>query len=108
MRPRTLPILLFAICFCVALFLSGTSEAASPEARVSVAMQKSGSEATLLGMFFHDPHLGWAVGSGGTILKTTDGGRKWRKVSSGTSVLLTAVYFRDARRGWVAGANGTV
>jgi photosystem II stability/assembly factor-like uncharacterized protein len=86
----------------------GTVEAASPHAPVTVAMQKSGSEATLLGMFFHDHQLGWAVGSGGTILKTIDGGHKWKKVSSGTSSLLTAVYFRDAQRGWVVGANGTV
>ena len=108
MRRRTLPTLAFAVCFVVALFISGRVEAASPDARVTVAMQKSGSEATLLGLFFHDPQLGWAVGSGGTILKTVDGGRKWKKVSSGTSALLTAVYFRDARRGWVLGANGTV
>ncbi|MGB4893571.1 MAG: hypothetical protein WBO94_03625, partial [Nitrospira sp.] len=80
----------------IALLCAGTAEATSPESRATVAMQKSGSEATLLGMFFHDPQLGWAVGSGGTILKTTDGGRKWKKLSSGTTSLLTAVYFQDA------------
>src|SRR5690349_19937988 len=108
MKCLTLPTLAATICVCVALLLPGPTEAASPEAGVIVNMQKSGSEATLLGMFFHDPLQGWAVGSGGTILKTTDGGRKWKKVSSGTSSLLTAVYFRDSRRGWVVGANGTV
>ena len=52
------------VCFLVTLWGSGIVEAASPNVPVSVAMQKSGSEATLLGVFFHDPQLGWAVGSG--------------------------------------------
>ena len=93
-------------CVFITLLCTGTAGAASPEIKATVAMQTSGSAATFLGMFFHDSQLGWAVGSGGTILKTIDGGRKWKKMSSGTTALLTAVNFRDARRGWVVGANG--
>lgn len=106
MRRPTLRSVLSACC--LSILLAAHLWVVPAEAQVSVTMQKSGSEATLLGMFFRDAQLGWAVGSGGTILKTTDGGKKWKKVASGTTALLTAVYFQDARHGWVVGANGTV
>ncbi len=46
---RTLAVL---FCSLVTLLSVGTVEAAAPDASVTVAMQKSGSEATLLGCFF--------------------------------------------------------
>ncbi len=61
-----------------------------------------------MGLYFHTPQLGWAVGSGGTILKTVDGGKKWKKVVSGTTASLSAVFFFDEKQGWAVGANGTI
>ena len=37
---------------------------------------------------FIDCNNGWAVGDGGTIYKTTDGGGIWRRVESGTSITI--------------------
>jgi photosystem II stability/assembly factor-like uncharacterized protein len=46
---------------------------------------------------------GWAVGEGGTILATTDGGAHWAKQSSGTAVALWHVAFGDATHGYAVG-----
>ena len=48
------------------------------------------------------------MGSGGTILKTIDGGKKWKKVVSGTTASLSGVFFLDEKQGWAVGANGTI
>ena len=57
---------------------------------------------------FADDRLGWAVGHGGVILATTDGGLNWtlQKVVEGDPALLS-VHFLDADRGYVTGAYGT-
>jgi photosystem II stability/assembly factor-like uncharacterized protein len=66
---------------------------------LTVTPQISHTEALLMGLYFHKPQLGWAVGSGGTILKTVDGGKKWKKIASSTTASLSAVFFFDERQG---------
>jgi photosystem II stability/assembly factor-like uncharacterized protein len=54
--------------------------------------------------------VGWAVGTNGTIIKTTNGGNTWADISPGAGVTtqtLNAVYFINANQGWVVGNNGT-
>ena len=46
---------------------------------------------------------GWAVGEGGVILHTTDGGVTWTQQNSGTTQQLNAVSFKDASRGLAVG-----
>jgi photosystem II stability/assembly factor-like uncharacterized protein len=48
------------------------------------------------------------VGSGGTILRTTDGGTTWEQQSSGTTALLNGVFFTDANTGTAVGSGGTI
>jgi hypothetical protein len=51
----------------------------------------------------------WAVGGGGTILATADGGTSWAAQTSGTQTFLSAVQFQpDGQRGWAVGASGTI
>ena len=52
---------------------------------------------------FTDANTGTAVGDGGTILRTTDGGNKWIKQSSGTTLDLMGVSFTDANTGIAVG-----
>ncbi len=54
---------------------------------------------------FVNSSTGWAVGIGGTILKTTDGGNTWAAQVSGTSFNLEGVKFVDASSGWAVGAD---
>ena len=70
--------------------------------------QSSGTSNTLLGVSFTDANTGTAVGDGGTILRTTDGGATWTRQSSGTTNSLRGVSFTDANTGTVVGEGGTI
>ena len=74
----------------------------------ATVIQKTNTSTTLMAVQFKDAKVGWAVGSGGALFTTVDGGKKWKKQTSGTSALLTGVYFIDQKTGWVTGAGGTL
>jgi photosystem II stability/assembly factor-like uncharacterized protein len=65
-------------------------------------------KARLNAVSFADARRGWAVGSGGAVYATLDGGRSWRPLASGTTSDLLDVKFFDALEGWAVGAGGTV
>jgi photosystem II stability/assembly factor-like uncharacterized protein len=59
--------------------------------------------------FIASGQYGWAVGDGGTILNSTDGGMTWNKQPSGTQENLGSVFFAaDGQRGWTAGEDSTI
>ena len=64
----------------------------------------------LLDIFLFDQNTVIAVGSVGTVIKTTDAGESWSiyNGTSGTSDLLTSVHFFNSSEGWAAGDNGTI
>src|SRR4029079_16384620 len=57
---------------------------------------------------FVDKRHGWAVGSGGAIYRTSNGGRSWQLQNSGVTADLLDVKFLDAQEGWAVGAEGIV
>jgi photosystem II stability/assembly factor-like uncharacterized protein len=57
---------------------------------------------------FADAERGWAVGNGGVIVATNDGGRTWRPQSSGVGDDLFDVKFFDEHEGWAVGVGGTM
>jgi photosystem II stability/assembly factor-like uncharacterized protein len=59
-------------------------------------------------VWFADHESGWAVGSGGVIISTADGGRTWRPQVSGVGDDLFDVKFFDAREGWAVGSGGAM
>jgi photosystem II stability/assembly factor-like uncharacterized protein len=66
------------------------------------------TRALLTGVSFPDAQHGWAVGHGGVILHTNDGGLTWERQDDGTgreNVYLD-VLFRDSLHGFVVGAYG--
>lgn len=63
---------------------------------------------TLSDYFFLDSNTAWAVGEGGAILKTTDGGATWNPQRSGSTSNLWRVRFADANNGWALGAGNLV
>lgn len=67
-----------------------------------------GPSPALYGMDFVDASTGWAVGIGGAILKTADGGTTWTAQTSGTTAFLYGVDFVDADVGWAVGTGGTI
>ena len=71
-------------------------------------MQDSGVTNTLLDVkFLNDTH-GWAVGVGGVIIATNDGGETWTRQSSGYELTLQEVEFADESNGWVVGHLGII
>jgi photosystem II stability/assembly factor-like uncharacterized protein len=51
--------------------------------------QVSGTSAQLHHTDFIDASTGWAVGDGGTVLKTINGGETWTAQTSGTGAFLS-------------------
>lgn len=62
---------------------------------------ESGTMAWLRSVFFLDERSGWAVGSGGTFLITSDGGNTWKQNGRITNDTLRDVYFFSERSGWL-------
>jgi len=63
-------------------------------------MQQTNTSADLNSICFVNPNLGWAVGSGGTILKTINGGDTWALKTSGVANDLYSVHFTDPLTGF--------
>jgi hypothetical protein len=71
-----------------------------------VERQDSGVKADLLGGSAVSAKICWAVGRGGTILRTTDGGYHWISVDSPTHADLAAVTARSADSATIRTALG--
>jgi photosystem II stability/assembly factor-like uncharacterized protein len=72
-------------------------------------LQSSGTEQTLQSVYFVDKHTGWAVGDNGTILKSVNGGKKWKNYGSNSiTANLYAVRFINEKTGWCVGDNGVI
>ncbi|HPT02791.1 MAG TPA: YCF48-related protein [Bacteroidales bacterium] len=50
----------------------------------------------------------WAAGTYGTILATSDGGKKWELQPTGSDDFLISVSFIDIKKGWACGLRGTI
>lgn len=58
------------------------------------------SDSTLFDAHFIDDRTGWAVGDHGTLLKTADGGRRWRALSPPEGETFVEVFFATGDSGW--------
>lgn len=63
--------------------------------------QDVGTLAWLHSIYFLNEKVGWIVGSNGTYLSTTDGGKSWRTVKGISKDNIRDVYFVDLNRGWL-------
>lgn len=61
----------------------------------------------LTGVFFINQQIGWAVGLGGTILMTVNGGSSWMRQPTGISTLFHDVYMIDST-GYAVGEQGRI
>jgi hypothetical protein len=99
------------VAACLLTVSSGPAHAAGQ----TWAGETSGTAVNLRDVFFLDHLTGWAVGDGGTVLSTTDGGHTWAS-STPTAVNLSGVTAVGSACGptgqaacvWVAGDNGTI
>lgn len=65
------------------------------------ARQQAGTMAWLRSVFFLDQNRGWAVGSRGTLLQTTDGGNTWKPRGGSTDDVVRDIFFIDDKNGWM-------
>ena len=68
----------------------------------------SGTGANLTGVAAPTAGLRWAVGAGGVIVASADGGTTWAAQDSHITADLNGVAFADAQRGWAVGAGGAI
>ena len=62
----------------------------------------------LRGVSFPTASLGIAVGDGGLIIRSSDGGVSWQQVLSGVKTDLKHVQFINELRGWAVGEQGII
>jgi len=62
----------------------------------------------LYSIWFTNSNTGYAVGNGGILLKTSDGGISWNELTSGTYNYLLSVRFTDDKTGYLVGGFGTI
>jgi photosystem II stability/assembly factor-like uncharacterized protein len=91
-------------CCCVALILL---LAGSSFAQWQMAYQKE-KAIDFQGVYFPTSTVGYCVGSGGVIFKSTDGGDTWVQQTSPVTSTLNQVYFTNAVTGWAVGVGGTI
>ena len=97
-----------ATLFCAVMLLyvlvAGTT-ASALAADGAWVVQDSGTTHKLNGVCFVDDQDGWAVGDGGTVLHTLNGGETWQPVSTPASATLNlqGVDFVSATCGWIVG-----
>ncbi|MBS1551334.1 MAG: T9SS type A sorting domain-containing protein [Bacteroidetes bacterium] len=70
--------------------------------------QNSGTPQDLYAVKFVSSTIGWAVGDGGVILKTNNGGTNWILQNSGIFYALRGVSFISETTGYCCGDNGTI
>jgi photosystem II stability/assembly factor-like uncharacterized protein len=63
---------------------------------------------TLRDIYFFDVNNGLAVGDGGTLLKTSDGGLSWEFVNIPSKNDLYAITFIESHIGFICGSAGTI
>jgi photosystem II stability/assembly factor-like uncharacterized protein len=80
--------LLSAVCFSRSFAANGAWQ-----------KQRTGSMAWLHSVFFLDQNHGWAVGSRGTLLATSDGGTHWTSLVHPTEDPIRDIYFADDLNG---------
>ncbi len=59
-------------------------------------------------VFAFDTLTCWAAGTGGIILKTTNGGLTWNKQFTHVNNNLHSIYFTDPNTGWAVGNGGII
>ncbi|MFH1161383.1 MAG: YCF48-related protein [bacterium] len=60
---------------------------------------------SLINIRFFSASVGYAVGAGGTIMKTEDAGETWSVKNSGTTVTLLDIHFPTAETGYASGGS---
>lgn len=70
--------------------------------------QNTGLGEYLTDVEFINENIGYAIGEGGKVIKTTDGGTTWTQQNISTTALLYDSYFLTDQKGWICTSEGYV
>jgi photosystem II stability/assembly factor-like uncharacterized protein len=71
--------------------------------------QSNSTNYNLNGVYFRpDGRTGWAAGTGGRIIFTTDAGATWTAQNTPTTLNIESIWFTSATNGWAVGSTGLV
>lgn len=88
---------------------AGTYTFTSVQRDISISgNQTTNTSLKINDIFFITASKGWAVGNGGLILSTNNGGQTWAQSFVSNSAALRAIFFLNEQTGWVAGMGGTL
>ncbi len=59
-------------------------------------------------VFFVNGTKGWAAGSNGTLIATSDGGASWSPKSTNTNTTINGLFFVNSSTGWFVGNGGVI
>ncbi len=94
------------------LFVVGSEELIAVSTNKGVSWEKiptiDNTNQVYKAITFSDDRNGTVVGSGGYVLRTTDGGMSWNRQESKVGQWLLSVTFVDSLRGWAVGNYGTI
>jgi len=93
---------------CLLVIATGPVAASAAVVEAETVSASAITTANLKCLEFVTSTLGFAGGSSGTILKTTDGGATWEVVRSGGTLDIRAIDFWDASNGRAVAFDGTV
>jgi photosystem II stability/assembly factor-like uncharacterized protein len=83
--------------------LLGIALLSAAPAKAQWQSQVSNVTTDLMDVYFLNATTGWAVGTGGTLIQTTNGGSTWTSLNSGTTNPLTSVFFLNSSVGFMTG-----
>src|SRR5690349_10653266 len=79
-----------------------------PSFAQSWVTQTSGTTTDIWSVSFANMNAGWASGSSGLILHTSDGGTNWTSQQSGVTGNLRNIFFVNDTLGWTTGDAGVI
>ena len=88
--------------------LSRTTDGGGTWEPLRSSVPEAALQAGLRDVVFLDAKTGFAAGTEGTLLRTTDGGDRWTRCETGVQAWLRSISFSDPGTGFVAGSRGTV
>jgi|GEM_PF-3561467 len=94
---------LFLFVVLVVSVIFGNSQTAVDEGWVEVG--NAAYNSTIYDVVFTDANNGFAVGSGGTFLKTSDGGATWNAMFLGVTYTLFEIAFSSSNVGYIRGGH---
>lgn len=75
---------------------------------MSWTQAQTGTSVRINSVYFVNQFIGWAAGEEGTILKTTNGGRIWKRQYSPSNYSIRSVFFPTESIGWAVGGCATI